>query len=170
MYTNGPGPQAQEQIPLGAIGIKNESDGCLLVTNSLSEKCRCWVFKKIYGLIVNWCLYSLLVCHAKDFIIAPQSLLLFVVTPALAQHISPSPLSPGRAVPTFTCMHCCLIISPLSGEQAAFSLALFYKYLRGQIPRRENYLVWYEEENGMERRNGHFRLRLERKHDSKASS
>lgn len=80
--------------------------------------------------------------------------------PALEQHISPSPLSPGRAAPAFTCVHCCLIISPLSGEQAAFSLALVYKYLRGQIARRENYLVWYEEENGMERGNGNFRVRL----------
>lgn len=28
-------------------------------------------------------------------------------------------------------MNCCLIISPLSEEQAAFSSALVYKYLRG---------------------------------------
>ena len=26
------------EIPLGAIGIKNELDGCLLITNSLSQK------------------------------------------------------------------------------------------------------------------------------------
>ena len=80
--------------------------------------------------------------------------------PLSSLSISPCPLSPGRAAPTFTCVHCCWIISPVSGEQAAFSLALVYKYLRGQIARREDYLVWYEEENGMERGNGNFRVRL----------
>lgn len=36
-YTHPPGPQAPEPIPLGATGKENESDGCLFVTNGLSE-------------------------------------------------------------------------------------------------------------------------------------
>lgn len=52
-YTNQPGPQAQEQIPLGATGGKNESNGCLLITNSFSQKSRHSVFKKFYGMIFN---------------------------------------------------------------------------------------------------------------------
>lgn len=105
---------------------------------------------------------------AKGFIITPQSVLVLrscsLVVPTLAQCFSPDSVSPGRVVLTLACTNCYLIISPLSEEQAVFSLALLYKYLRVQIPRRKNYLVWYEKENG------NFRLRLQRKYDSKNSS
>jgi hypothetical protein len=70
-------------------------------------------------------------------------------TPALAQYIL-QPLLPGRALAAFACRNCCLIISPLSEEQAAFSLALVYKHWRGQTPTRKDMIRNMEWKGEME--------------------
>jgi hypothetical protein len=69
-------------------------------------------------------------------------------------------LWPGRVLLPFTCRNGYLIISPLSKEQAAFSLvlALVYKYLKGPNTKEER----SEHEHAMER-SENLKLRLERK-------
>lgn len=77
-YTNRPRPRVQEWIPLGVTGKKNESDECLLVTNSLSHKHKIMSLRKFTVCYLTGIYTTLMDQHAKGFIITPQSLLVSV--------------------------------------------------------------------------------------------